>query len=141
MLPDSIAKRDLLWAKHKTPPDYGGIGEEFLKAGCLSDALEFFARAADRLKVGEVLKASLREGDASVVARIGAVMPDLVTAEVWKTCALEAERLEKWSFARAAWLKAGDAAKAGAAQEKVLKALGYTVAKAPPHEGSAEGNR
>jgi len=25
-------------------------------AGCLSDSLEFFARAADRLKVGEVLK-------------------------------------------------------------------------------------
>jgi len=38
-------------------------------------------------------------------------------------------------------VEGGGRGEAGAAQEKVLKALGYTVAKAPPHEGSAEGNR
>ncbi len=140
MLPDSVAKRDLLWAVHKTPPDYARYGAEFLKEGWLADAAEFFGRAKDTAKLKEVLKTALREGDASLTSRLAAISPELVTAAEWRECAVEAERLQKWSFARTAWEKAGDAEKAAAARDRALAALGYTIQKAVPNESGAPGN-
>jgi hypothetical protein len=134
MLPDSVTKRDLLWAAHKTPPDYGAYGAEFLKEGRLHDAAEFFGRAKDKAKLQEVLKAGLRLGDAGLVARLAQIQPDIVDVTTWRECAAEAERLQKWSFARTAYEKAGDAAKAAEAKDRVLKALGYTIAKATTNE-------
>lgn len=134
MLPDSVTKRDLLWAAHKSPPDYNAYGEDFLKAGWLADAAEFFGRAKNDAKLKEVLKLALREGDASLVGRIAAIRPELVTPAEWRECGVEADRREKWMYARAAWEKAGDAEKAAAARDRALAALGYTIAKAAPNE-------
>jgi hypothetical protein len=135
MLPDAVTKRDLLWAAHKTPPDYNRYGEEFLKEGWLTDAAEFFGRAKNEAKLREVLKLALREGDASVTARLASIQPNLVDASTWRECAANAERDQKWSFARTAWEKAGDSDKSAAARDRMLAALGYTIQKAaPPNE-------
>lgn len=139
MLPDPITKRDLIWARHKSPPDWGAHGDEFLKEGRFADAADFFAKAGDKARMQRLVDAALREGDAPTIARIASAMSDLVTAETWRRCATEAERLEKHSFARAAWEKAGDAAKAQAARERVWKTLGYTVAKASSDETGSAG--
>ncbi|MCE9582110.1 MAG: hypothetical protein K8T20_06285 [Planctomycetes bacterium] len=139
-LPDSVTKRDILWAAHKTPPDYGRYGAEFLAEGRLHDAAEFFGRAKDIAKLKEVLKAGLREGDAGLIARLAVIQPDIVDLTTWRECAVEAERLQKWSFARTAWEKAGDAAKSAAARDRVLTALGYTIAKVVPNEIGPAGN-
>jgi len=140
MLPDSVKKRDLLGAVHKTPPDFSAYGEEFLREGHLADAAEFFARAKNQAKLKEILGIALREGDAGLVGRVCAWAPDLVTADTWRECALEALRLEKFSFARQAWEKAGDPAKAAEAHERVLRILGYTPMKAATDETSTSGN-
>ncbi|KAF0245782.1 MAG: cytoplasmic [Planctomycetota bacterium] len=141
MLPDSVAKRDLLWAEHKTPPNYAQYGEQFLKEGWLADAAEFFGRADSEPKLREVMKLAIREGDASLVGRLAQIRAGLVATSDWSECAREAERLEKWSYARAAWEKAGDAGKAAAAQAKALVALGYTIQKAVTNESGAAGDR
>ena len=36
----------------------------------------------------------VKEGDANLVGRLGAISPGLVEATTWRECALEAERLE-----------------------------------------------
>jgi hypothetical protein len=140
MLPDSVAKRDLLWAEHKTPPNYAAYGEQFLKEGWLADAAEFFGRANSEAKLKEILKLAIREGDASLVGRLAQIRAGLVAAPEWNECAREAERLEKWAFARTAWEKAGDAEKAAAARARALVALGYTIQKAVTNESGAPGN-
>ncbi|MBI2923208.1 MAG: hypothetical protein HYY18_19305 [Planctomycetes bacterium] len=134
MLPDSIAKRDTLWIDHKTPPDFGAIGDQFFDAGWHADAVEFYLRAGDNLKLKKALDAAVRDGDAWLVGRLAATSPRLVERDSWRECALNAERSERFSYARAAWEKAGDAEKAAAARAKVLGILGYTLSKAPPNE-------
>jgi hypothetical protein len=140
MLPDSIAKRDLLWAEHKSPPDYGRYADEFLAAGWTADALEFAIKSGDGARQKKIVQLAIREGDASLLARAAGALPDLVDPAAWRECAKAAERDERWTLARQAWEKAGDRAEAAAANEKVLKAIGYTVGKAGGNEGHAPGN-
>ena len=101
-LPKPLARRDILYGVD-TPPDILiQRGTQYLEAGLVFDAVEFFARAGHRPGLAEMREAALEMGDAFLLRKVQEAAPDLVGAADWQTLAARAKELGKDTYAERA---------------------------------------
>lgn len=107
-LPHYKKKQQLLHAKDARPEDLRRQAEEFLQAGWLSDALDFFKKAGDQNGLEKVRDIAISEGDAFLFRRTLKALDAAASEDQWKELADRALDLGKLQFAREAYRMAGD---------------------------------
>jgi hypothetical protein len=107
-LPHYKKKQQLLHAKDARPGDLRRQGEEFLQAGWLSDAIDFFKKAGDQNGLEKVRDIVISEGDAFLFRRALTALDVTASEEQWKELADRALDLGKLQFAREGYRMAGD---------------------------------
>ncbi len=111
--------RVLLTDPKQTPADHDRHGDEFLAEGRASIAVMFYERSRSKDRAQKVLDHAVPLGDTFLVEWVAKTQPDLVNADHWKRTGEAAMAAKKYSFARDAFRKAGDDARA----EEAVKAL------------------
>jgi len=107
-LPHYKKKQQMLHAKDARPDDLRRQGEEFLQAGWLSDAIDFFDKAGDQNGLEKVRDIAISEGDAFLFRRTIKALDAAASEGQWKELADRALDLGKLQFAREAYRMAGD---------------------------------
>ena len=107
-LPHYKKKQQLLHAKDAKPEDLRRQGEEFLKAGWLSDAIDFFGKAGDQNGLEKIRDITIEEGDVFLFRSTLKALGATANEDQWKELADRAFALGKYQFAREAYRMAGD---------------------------------
>jgi hypothetical protein len=107
-LPHYKKKQQLLHAKDARPDDLRRQGEEFLQAGWLSDAIDFFGKAGDQNGLEKIRDITISEGDVFLFRRTLKALDTTASEDQWKELADRALELGKLQFAREAYRMAGD---------------------------------
>ena len=107
-LPHYKKKQQLLHAKDARPEDLRCQGEEFLQAGWLSDAADFFNKAGDQNGLEKLRDIAIAEGDVFLFRRTLKALDATASEDQWKELADRALDLGKLQFAREAYRMAGD---------------------------------
>ena len=117
-LPDAISRREILAGSAKEKVDLGELGRRYLDAGWLSDAIDCFERSHDTAKLEEVKRLAI-EKDVFLLARLTRIEGFEVTPQDWRQAAEKALADGRDRSAATAFDRAGDAAQAAAAREKI----------------------
>ena len=107
-LPHYKKKQQLLHAKDAKPADLSRQGEEFLQAGWLSDAIDFFGKAGDQNGLEKIRDIAIAEGDVFLFRRTLKALDATASEDQWKELADRALDLGKLQFAREGYRMAGD---------------------------------
>jgi hypothetical protein len=107
-LPHYKKKQQMLHAKDAKPAELRRQGEEFLQAGWLSDAIDFFGKAGDQEGLAKIRRITIEEGDIFLFRQILKAMGAGAEEAEWKQLADRALQLGKLQFAREAYRMAGD---------------------------------
>lgn len=107
-LPHYKKKQQMLHAQDAKPEELRRQGEEFLQAGWLSDAIDFFGIAGDRDGLAKLREISVAEGDVFLFRRTLKALEAAADENEWKQLADRALELGKLQFAREAYRMAGD---------------------------------
>jgi hypothetical protein len=107
-LPHYKKKQQLLHTKDAKPEELRRQGEEFLQAGWLSDAIDFFGKAGDRDGLMKIREIAVAEGDIFLFRRTLKALEAAADEGEWKQLADRAFELGKLQFAREAYRMAGD---------------------------------
>jgi hypothetical protein len=107
-LPHYKKKQQLLHSKDVKPGELRRQGEEFLQAGWLSDAIDFFGKAGHREGLSKIREIAVAEGDIFMFRRTLKALEAEASEDEWKRLADRAFELEKLQFAREAYRMAGD---------------------------------
>jgi len=127
-------KQQMLHAKDVRPDDLRRQAEEFLQAGWLSDAIDFFDKAGDQNGLEKIRDIAISEGDAFLFRRTIKALDAAASESQWKELADRAIDLGKLQFAREAYRMAGDRK----SLDKVDKLISPEAEEAPPAEEEAE---
>ena len=123
-LPDPLQKRDLLYSRKKDERvDYVAIGDAYLDAGRLSEAVEFYVRGGAEEKIRRVRDRAMETGDSPLLIVIADVLKNGVAADDWAKLASAALRLGKISEAAEAFERAGRPEEAAEARERLSALL------------------
>lgn len=106
-LPHYKKKQQMLHAKDARPEDLRRQGEEFLQAGWISDAIDFFKKAGDQNGLEKVRDIAISEGDAFLLRRTLKALDTTASEAQWKELADRALDLGKLQFAREGYRMAG----------------------------------
>ncbi|MBP7341673.1 MAG: hypothetical protein PHG54_11050 [Smithellaceae bacterium] len=101
-LPDYRLKQKLLYIDKTSPATLISYGDMYLKAGALSDALDFYARAAHRAGLEKIKALALEQGDAFLFQGAAKALGISLAAADWEAVAGRAADLGKYFFARRA---------------------------------------
>ena len=107
-LPHYKKKQQLLHAKDIKPEDLRRKGEEFLQAGWLNDAIDFFGKAGDQNGLEKIRDITIEEGDVFLFRSALKALDATANEGLWKELADRAFALGKYQFAREAYRMAGD---------------------------------
>ena len=107
-LPHYKKKQQLLHAKDAKPADLSRQADEFLQAGWLSDAIDFFGKAGDQNGLEKVRDIAISEGDVFLFRRTLKALEVTASEDQWKELADRALDLGKLQFAREGYRMAGD---------------------------------
>lgn len=107
-LPHYKKKQQLLHSRDAKPGELRRQAEEFLQAGWLSDAIDFFGKAGDREGLSKIREMAVSEGDIFIFRRTLKALEAEASEDEWKRLADRAFELEKLQFAREAYRMAGD---------------------------------
>ncbi|HOX43998.1 MAG TPA: hypothetical protein PK668_10395 [Myxococcota bacterium] len=107
-LPDVKEKTKRLYAKDATPAGLSAQAEEYLAAGWLSDAIDFFDKARDVKGLERVMARAIDEGDAFLLRRCLKCLGKEDKDGEWGRLAEKALELGKLMFAREGFRMAGD---------------------------------
>jgi hypothetical protein len=107
-LPHYKKKQQLLHAKSAKPEELRRQGEEFLQAGWLSDAIDFFSQAGDRNGMEKIRDIAVEEGDTFLFRCTLKAMDAVAEEAEWERLADRAFELKKLQFAREAYRMSGD---------------------------------
>ncbi len=107
-LPDVKEKTRRLYAKDATPAGLSAQAEQYLAAGWLSDAIDFFDRAKDVKGLEKVVARAIEEGDAFLMRRCLKCLGKEDKDGAWGPLAERALSLGKLMFAREGFRMAGD---------------------------------
>ena len=121
-MPEKV--RVLLTDPRQTPADHDRHGDRFLEEGRANIAMMFYERSGSKDRVEKVLKQAVDAGDTFLVEWVFKTWPDLVTPQAWMKTGEAALRARKYAFARDAFQRAGDEAKALEANQALNKVLG-----------------
>ena len=137
-LPDPLKKRDLLYDAEKSKTaDFVGIADTYVEGGRLSEALQFYHRAAALDKIRDLKARAIESADAPLLIAIADLLTDDVVPADWERLAATAERAEKFSSAAEAYDRAGQPGMAARARERLDEVLGRQ--KPPPGEDGPDG--
>ncbi len=118
-LPDAIERREIL-AGRRPQVDLDVLGEAYLEAGWLSDALDCFERTDNRAKLEEIKRRCL-EGDPFLLVRLEALIG--VSVEEWRAAAERLAASGRPHDAARAFDKAGDEERANEQREQAAAFL------------------
>ena len=91
-IPDAIPRREMLYEEDVPVGQKAQIAEEYVKAGRIEDALEFFGYAGHREGL-ECMKAkAMKAGSSYMLGRVADFIPEMVVPEDWEKLAQTAER-------------------------------------------------
>jgi hypothetical protein len=107
-LPDLKEKARRLHAKDATPAGLTAQAEQYLEAGWLSDAIDFFDKARDAKGLERVMEQAIETGDAFLLRRCLKCLGKEDKEGDWGRLAGRALELEKLMFAREGFRMAGD---------------------------------
>jgi hypothetical protein len=107
-LPDVKEKTKRLYAKDAAPEVLSAQAEQYLAAGWLSDAIDFFDRAKDKQGLEKVMARAIDEGDAFLLRRCLKCLGKEDKDGEWGRLAEKALALGKLMFAREGFRMAGD---------------------------------
>jgi hypothetical protein len=107
-LPDVKEKTKRLYAKDATPASLSAQAEQYLAAGWLADAIDFFDRAKDVKGLEKVMARAIEEGDAFLLRRCLKCLGKEDKDGEWGRLAEKALELGKLMFAREGFRMAGD---------------------------------
>jgi hypothetical protein len=124
-LPDYRLKQKILYIDKTSSASLISYGDMYLEADALSDALDFYARAAHRTGVEKIKALAIERGDAFLFQGAAKALGGEPAAEEWEAVGRRAAELGKNLFARSALAKANNpqllealAAKMKAEEEK-----------------------
>ncbi|MBI4563501.1 MAG: hypothetical protein HY716_02250 [Planctomycetes bacterium] len=123
-LPHPDRVRVLLSDPRQTPADHDRNGDAFFAEGRLNVAMMFYEKSKSRDRLEKTLRAAGDSGDTFLVEWVFKVLPELVTPQDWIRTGEAAMKAGKYSFARDAFLRAGDEARAQEAVQALNQALG-----------------
>jgi hypothetical protein len=116
--------RVLLTDPRQAAADHDRNGDLFLQDGRPNIAMMFYERSGSKDRLSRVLQQSIDAGDTFLVEWIFKIRPEMVDASAWSRTGESALRAKKFAFARDAFLRAGDDAKALEAKSGLEQALG-----------------
>ena len=94
-IPDVLSRRFLLYEEDVKPKQKRSIGDEYLSADRIEDALEFFGYAGDREGILKLKAAAVEQGCCYLLERVAEFVPELAGDEDWARLAENAERLDR----------------------------------------------
>jgi hypothetical protein len=116
-----LEKRDLLNQPAASVDSLMAWGDRFLEAGCVHDAVDFYAKAGAQEALVRLLALAREEGDVFLLRRICALLGREPTAEEWLAAAEQAERLGKDLFAAKGYQAAGAQDRSDALRERTAR--------------------
>lgn len=134
-LPDAIERREIL-AGNVKHVDLDALGERYLRAGWLSDAIDCFERTRNAAKLAEV-KARAIETDVFLLERLARTRGVEVSKEDWRRAAEAAMAAGRDCAAVTAFERAGDEARAAEAR---ARADAFRAELKPPTKSRTGGD-
>lgn len=111
-LPTAIEKRDIIHGKRKGA-DLRALGERFLEAGRLAEAIDFLERAeGGEIRLGQVRDLAVAAGDGFLLERIAKARPALIEPVTWERAGDAAIAAGKLRHAVRCFERAGPGAEA-----------------------------
>lgn len=120
-LPHPDRVRALLTDKRLPAAELDRTGDLYWDAGRPNVAVMFYERSKTRDRLERVRDWARKEGDEFLLSAVAKVDAAFVKAEDWVACGEAALARRKFGFARDAFRKGGDEARASQAQEQYLK--------------------
>jgi hypothetical protein len=133
-LPDAIERREIL-AGNRPSVDLGELGERYLAAGWLSDAIDCFERTKNMARLAEI-KARAVDEDVFLLQRLARIGGVSVTVDDWRRAAEAALAAGRDRSAVIAFERAGDEEQAAAAKARVDA---FRAELKPPTHGRGGG--
>jgi hypothetical protein len=116
--------RVLLTDPRQAPADLDRLGSLFLAEGRPNIAMMFFERSGSKEPLERVLRQAVDAGDTFLVEWVYKVKPELVAPQDWGRTGEAALKAGKFTFARDAFRRGGDDARALEAEKSLNQALG-----------------
>lgn len=107
-LPDYREKQKLLYTDRGNVDLWIKYGDIFFEAGRVSDALDFYRRAACETGIKRVMDFAMEEGDVMLFQQVLDCLKREGTKEEWDRIARRAFELGKYTFSRYATLKSNN---------------------------------
>jgi tetratricopeptide (TPR) repeat protein len=107
-LPDYKEKQRILYLDRTQPAALSALGDRYLAAGRIADAVECFGRGNDADKLRAVLTRAEEEGDVQFFLQAVKALGREATQEEWNRLGEQAHRRGRLTFARHAFEKSGN---------------------------------
>jgi aminoglycoside/choline kinase family phosphotransferase len=122
-LPDSIAKRDILFgARRASAAEILTLGKAYASEGHLSDAIDFFVKADARTELEGLISKVIEEGDTFLLLKILRTLgEERVTDAMIAQCSEKAQSLGKIRYAIMGHEKLGQKDKAEALRDTIAQ--------------------
>lgn len=107
ILPDYRKKQQLLYEEKKTTGELIVYGDRFMKAGKISDAIEFYQKASHTAGLEKIIVTAQKMGDVMLFLQASRALNRPTSPEQWLAIGQAAKTLKKYSFALFAFEKGG----------------------------------
>ncbi len=118
-LPDYKEKQKILYINSTPARTLTSMGERYLEENRISDAIEFFQKAAHREGLEKILAMAVESGDVMDFQQVLKALGREADKEEWKRIGERAEALKKYTFALQAFEKSGNEQETARLQEKI----------------------
>ncbi len=118
-LPDYRLKQKILYIDKTSPETLARYGDLYMEQDALSDALEFFIKAGTPAGLGKIKILALEKGDVFLFQSAAKALQREISPKEWEDIARRATDQKKYSFARYALEKAGNAELLSALTNKI----------------------
>ncbi len=108
-LPDYRLKQKILYIDKTSAASLTHYGDLYFEAGAYSDALDFYAKAGHQAGMQKIKDFALENGDAFIFQQAARALGLQLQNSDWETIARKASELKKYSFAKYALEKTGNA--------------------------------
>lgn len=118
-LPDYRLKQKILYIDKTSPETLARYGDLYMEQDALSDALEFFIKAGTPAGLEKIKILALEKGDVFLFQSAAKALQREISPKEWEDIARRATDQKKYSFARYALEKAGNAELLSALTNKI----------------------
>lgn len=109
-LPGYLNKRKVLYESEAPPDQLQTMAEQFVEAGHLSDAVEFYSKAGANERIEALLDEAIARGDTFLCEQISSATDRTLTEDQWAGVGKQAMDSGKYGYALRAFEMIGDEA-------------------------------